>query len=131
MAAVFTQWTALCLAVENQWGGAHSVDKANAVIQDVIDWFYARKGGGPAACSSPPHPTGGRPPPRPGAPLAPMASRQPQPEVPQRSQPCPLLRQGWAAETLAGRTLAATDSKPTCLRPVRNNPNTRSNKANP
>ncbi|GBF98689.1 hypothetical protein Rsub_11403 [Raphidocelis subcapitata] len=43
VSAVFTQWTALCLAVENEWGGPHSVDKANAVIQDVIEWFYTRK----------------------------------------------------------------------------------------
>lgn len=43
VAAAFTQWTALCLAVENQWGGPHSVDKANQVIQDVIDWFYDKK----------------------------------------------------------------------------------------
>jgi hypothetical protein len=42
---VFTQWTALCLAVENGWGGDGSVDKANGMIQDVIDWFYGRKGG--------------------------------------------------------------------------------------
>ncbi|KAI8475813.1 MAG: Pre-rRNA-processing protein TSR2-domain-containing protein [Monoraphidium minutum] len=43
VAAVFTQWTALCLAVEGEWGGPHSVDKANQIIQDVIDWFYEKK----------------------------------------------------------------------------------------
>ncbi|KIY92516.1 hypothetical protein MNEG_15446 [Monoraphidium neglectum] len=41
--AVFTQWTALCLAVENEWGGPLSVDKANQIIQDVLDWFYDKK----------------------------------------------------------------------------------------
>ncbi len=49
VAAAFTQWTALCLAVENEWGGPHSVDKANQIIQDVIDWFYGRKGAAPHA----------------------------------------------------------------------------------
>lgn len=44
MTAVFTGWTALVLAVENEWGGPHSVDKANQIIQDVIEWFYGRKG---------------------------------------------------------------------------------------
>jgi len=44
VSAIFTAWTALCLAVENGWGGAQSVDKANQIIQDIIDWFYAKKG---------------------------------------------------------------------------------------
>jgi pre-rRNA-processing protein TSR2 len=42
---VFSQWTALCLAVEQEWGGPDSEDKANYMIDDVIQWFYKKKGG--------------------------------------------------------------------------------------
>lgn len=41
---VFRQWTALCLAVENEWGGPYSKDKAQQLLEDVIQWFYGRKG---------------------------------------------------------------------------------------
>jgi pre-rRNA-processing protein TSR2 len=44
---VFSQWTALCLAVEQEWGGPDSEDKANHMIDDVIQWFYKKRG----ACS--------------------------------------------------------------------------------
>jgi hypothetical protein len=41
---VFSQWTALCLAVEQEWGGHESEDKANFLIDEVIQWFYKKKG---------------------------------------------------------------------------------------
>lgn len=41
---VFSQWTALCLAVEEQWGGPESEDKANYLIDEVIQWFYKKRG---------------------------------------------------------------------------------------
>ena len=46
---VFSQWTALCLAVENEWGGPMSRDKADLLIDDIIQWFY-RKRGEPTTC---------------------------------------------------------------------------------
>lgn len=42
---VFSQWTALCLAVEQEWGGPESEDKANYLIEETIQWFYKKKGG--------------------------------------------------------------------------------------
>lgn len=41
---VFDRWTALQLAVENGWGGAQSKEKALDVMDDVLDWFFKRKG---------------------------------------------------------------------------------------
>jgi hypothetical protein len=41
---VFSQWTALCLAVEQEWGGPESEDKANHLIDETIQWFYKKKG---------------------------------------------------------------------------------------
>lgn len=41
---VFAKWTALALAVENQWGGASSADKAEMLLQDSLQWFYHKKG---------------------------------------------------------------------------------------
>lgn len=40
----FQRWTALTLAVENQWGGASSAEKANWLLQETIQWFYKNKG---------------------------------------------------------------------------------------
>lgn len=36
---IFRQWTALCLAVHNQWGGPNSAQKANDLVQTMIDLF--------------------------------------------------------------------------------------------
>ena len=36
--------TALCLAIENQWGGHASKDKGAALMNEVIHWFYGKKG---------------------------------------------------------------------------------------
>ncbi|GAX83506.1 hypothetical protein CEUSTIGMA_g10931.t1 [Chlamydomonas eustigma] len=40
---IFLRWTALCLAVENSWGGASSKEKAEGLKQEVLDWFYKKK----------------------------------------------------------------------------------------
>ena len=41
---LFSKWTALALAVENQWGGANSAEKAELLFQDCISWFYSKRG---------------------------------------------------------------------------------------
>lgn len=41
---IFSQWTALVLAVENQWGGSDSATKADYFIEDILEWFYRKKG---------------------------------------------------------------------------------------
>jgi Pre-rRNA-processing protein TSR2 len=38
-AAVFSQWTALRMAVENGWGGPSSREKAGRLMDDVVDLF--------------------------------------------------------------------------------------------
>eukprot|EP00197_Chlamydomonas_leiostraca_P013052 CAMPEP_0202867836 /NCGR_PEP_ID=MMETSP1391-20130828/9650_1 /ASSEMBLY_ACC=CAM_ASM_000867 /TAXON_ID=1034604 /ORGANISM="Chlamydomonas leiostraca, Strain SAG 11-49" /LENGTH=216 /DNA_ID=CAMNT_0049547913 /DNA_START=16 /DNA_END=666 /DNA_ORIENTATION=- len=40
---LFARWTALTLAVENQWGGANSAEKAHWLLQETIQWFYKNK----------------------------------------------------------------------------------------
>ena len=44
-ALIFSQWTALELAVENEWGGRSSRQKADGLIAEALDWFYGKKGG--------------------------------------------------------------------------------------
>lgn len=46
----FQRWTALQLGVLNEWGGAHSREKAQALMEDVINWFYTKKGERRPAC---------------------------------------------------------------------------------
>lgn len=41
---VFSRWTALNLAIENDWGGPNSKDKAIEIYNECIRWFYASKG---------------------------------------------------------------------------------------
>ena len=41
---LFERWTALQLAIQNEWGGSKSLEKANDLLLDVIDWFYHSKG---------------------------------------------------------------------------------------
>ena len=41
---LFQRWTALQLAVHNEWGGSASKDKADQLLRDVLDWFYSSKG---------------------------------------------------------------------------------------
>lgn len=43
VAIIFSQWTALVLAVENQWGGSESASKADYLIEDILEWFYKKK----------------------------------------------------------------------------------------
>eukprot|EP00898_Chlorokybus_atmophyticus_P001340 jgi/Chlat1/2206/Chrsp17S02767 len=42
--ACLYRWTALRLAVENQWGGRNSAEKANQLHQDILSWFHTTKG---------------------------------------------------------------------------------------
>ena len=44
LAIVFERWTALCLAVEQQWGGQGSADKATELYLDVMEWFDRGQG---------------------------------------------------------------------------------------
>lgn len=39
----FNKWMALRLAVENQWGGSHSQQKADELIDDVLHWFTSKR----------------------------------------------------------------------------------------
>ena len=41
---VFKRWTALCLALDGQWGGSSSADKAQTIYEETLDWFYKKKG---------------------------------------------------------------------------------------
>ncbi len=41
---IFMRWTALQLAIINEWGGNDSKDKAKSLFDDVLDWFYNAKG---------------------------------------------------------------------------------------
>lgn len=42
--AIFNRWTALCLAIQEQWGGQDSADKAQQLYLDVIEWFARDRG---------------------------------------------------------------------------------------
>ena len=46
---VFRRWTALLLALEGEWGGPTSSEKAQALYEDTLDWFY--KSHGARACA--------------------------------------------------------------------------------
>ena len=41
---VLSRWTALCLAVENEWGGRSSREKADQLYTDILNWFYDNSG---------------------------------------------------------------------------------------
>uniref|UniRef100_A0A0D3H1Z6 Pre-rRNA-processing protein TSR2 homolog n=1 Tax=Oryza barthii TaxID=65489 RepID=A0A0D3H1Z6_9ORYZ len=41
---VFGRWTALQMAVENQWGGRDSRAKADQLAQSILSWFANSKG---------------------------------------------------------------------------------------
>ena len=43
-ALIFSRWTALELAVENEWGGRSSRQKADELIAEALEWFYGRRG---------------------------------------------------------------------------------------
>lgn len=42
---LFAQWTALRLAVENEWGGAASKEKEAWLLREAVAWCYRAKGG--------------------------------------------------------------------------------------
>ena len=41
---VLGRWTALALAVENEWGGPASAQKAEQLLADVLQWFHNNRG---------------------------------------------------------------------------------------
>lgn len=45
VALVFERWTALCLAIEQEWGGAESSLKAEDLYAEVLHWFNKNAGG--------------------------------------------------------------------------------------
>jgi pre-rRNA-processing protein TSR2 len=49
---IFKRWTALCLALDGQWGGSNSADKAQIIYEETLDWFYKKKGE-PASATHP------------------------------------------------------------------------------
>ena len=44
---IFSKWTALQLAVDQEWGGRGSKTKAEDMLDEVIDWFYRKKSAAP------------------------------------------------------------------------------------
>lgn len=42
-----SRWTALMLAVENEWGGRESRRKADELYDNILAWFYDHKGRSP------------------------------------------------------------------------------------
>ena len=44
---LFSSWTALCLAIDNEWGGPSSRQKAEQLYQEVLHWFYGHTGVNP------------------------------------------------------------------------------------
>ena len=45
LAGLLARWTALQLAILNEWGGAESAQKGDAACDELADWFLRRKGG--------------------------------------------------------------------------------------
>ena len=41
---MFSLWSALSLAIDNEFGGRHSREKAQQLWTDVVQWFYEGKG---------------------------------------------------------------------------------------
>ena len=41
---LFMRWTALQLAITNEWGGSTSKEKAKVLFDEVVEWFYSSKG---------------------------------------------------------------------------------------
>ena len=41
---ILSKWTALQLAVDQEWGGRNSRDKAEDMLDELFDWFYRKKG---------------------------------------------------------------------------------------
>ena len=44
LAGLLNRWTALQLAITNEWGGAESVQKGEAMREELEDWFLRRRG---------------------------------------------------------------------------------------
>jgi pre-rRNA-processing protein TSR2 len=41
---ILSRWTALELAVEQEWGGRQSIDKAEDMLDELLAWFYRKRG---------------------------------------------------------------------------------------
>lgn len=41
---LFSRWTALGLAIDNEWGGSSSRQKAEHLYEDVLQWFFTHSG---------------------------------------------------------------------------------------
>jgi hypothetical protein len=44
---VLLRWTALRLAIDNLWGGDTSIQKAEALEQEILNWFHKGRGNCP------------------------------------------------------------------------------------
>ena len=49
-ALVFERWTALCLAIDQQWGGHSSAEKAQDLYLEVLHWFEKNNGAKALVC---------------------------------------------------------------------------------
>ena len=44
LSLLFSRWTALGLAIDNEWGGPSSRQKAEQLYEDVLHWFFTHTG---------------------------------------------------------------------------------------
>lgn len=44
LSLLFSRWTALGLAIDNEWGGPSSRLKAEQLYEDVLHWFFTHTG---------------------------------------------------------------------------------------
>ena len=40
---ILSKWTALQLAIDQEWGGHNSTEKAQYMADELLDWFYRKK----------------------------------------------------------------------------------------
>jgi pre-rRNA-processing protein TSR2 len=45
LAGILNRWTALQLAITNEWGGAESVQKGAQMLEELEHWFLKRRAG--------------------------------------------------------------------------------------
>lgn len=45
LGGLLARWTALQLAITNEWGGADSSKKGDEMYEELLEWFLKRKGG--------------------------------------------------------------------------------------
>jgi pre-rRNA-processing protein TSR2 len=39
---VLSKWTALQLAIDQEWGGRNSKQKGEDMLNEILDWFYRK-----------------------------------------------------------------------------------------